>query len=68
MAPLLRTDEKGTYTDQRDMILLQVISSLAAFGTAASGAIPEIERVRDDPDTLPAIQQAAEKALARISG
>nr|WP_286178015.1 protein kinase [Rhodopirellula sp. JC639] len=68
MAPLLRTDESGTYMDQRDMILLQVISSLAAFGTAASGAIPEIERVRDDPDPLPAIQQAAEKALARISG
>ena len=68
MAPLLRKDETGVYTDQRDMILMHVISSLAVFGRAAEDAIPAIERVRDDPDALPAVKQTAEKAIEMISG
>lgn len=68
MGPLLRKNETGVYTDQRDMILMHVISSLAIFGRAAEDAIPAIERVRDDPDALPAVKQTAEKAIEMISG
>ena len=66
MAPLLRKDETGVYTDRRDMILMHVISSLAAFGRASDDAIRAIERVRDDPDTLPAVKQTAERAIEMI--
>ncbi len=66
MAPLLRSDDTGAYTDQRDMVLLYVISSLATFGPAAADTISDIEHVRDDPETLPLVKETAEQAIQRI--
>ncbi len=63
---LFRTDEKGTYTQIRDMVLMQVLSSLARFGPAAREALPEIEHVLADPDTLEGVRVVALTALRTI--
>ena len=64
--PLLRKDENGGYTDQRDMMLIYAISCLASFGPAASDALPAIRRVRDEPDALAVVKDLAIKAIQRI--
>ena len=65
-AQLSRTDEKGTYTQIRDMVLMQTISTLTQFGPAARDAIPAIEEVIDDPDTLEVVRVVATQALQSI--
>src|SRR6056297_3970595 len=62
-----RSDDKGTHTDVRDLIQMHTISCLAAIGTAAKDAIPEIEAVTNDPDSLPIVRELAEDAIERIS-
>lgn len=64
--PLLRKDEKGGYTDQRDMMLIYTMSCLASFGPAASDALPVIRRVRDEPDALAVVKELANKTIQRI--
>lgn len=66
MGPLFRQDDEGSYTDRRDTILMGAIGSLKSFGARARKAIPAIEAVRDDADTLPAVKQMCEEALEHI--
>ena len=66
IAPLLRKDEKGVYTDKRDIMLLYAMGCLASFGSDASDALPAIRRVRDEPDALAAVKEMANKAIKEI--
>lgn len=68
MAPMLHKGDDGRwYFDRRDENILLAIGGLGASGTAAAQAIPELQKVRDDPDMLPLVRQAAKQALARIT-
>lgn len=66
MAPIIRRDEKGGYTDRRDAILMGAIGSLGKYGSRARKAIPAIEEVRDDPDTLPVAKKMCKEMLEHI--
>lgn len=66
MAPLIRRDEEGGYTDRRDAILMGAIGTLGKYGSRARKAIPAIEEVRDDPGTLPVAKQMCEEMLEHI--
>lgn len=66
-AHLSRTDEKGTYTQVRDIVLMHTLSSLGKFGPAARDAVPAIEEVIADPDTIEGVRVAARQALRVIN-
>jgi tetratricopeptide (TPR) repeat protein len=65
-ALIYRTDDQGTYIDARDRYLMYVITILAYYGPAAKEAIPALEAVIDDPDTLSLVRQSADDAIKRI--
>ncbi len=61
-----RSDEHGSYKDQRDWYLVLVVSLLGEFGKAAYAAVPAIEAVRDDPELAPIVKLAALDVLKKI--
>lgn len=66
-APMLHPSDDGRpYFDSRDENIGLAIGGLGAFGAAAARAIPELERVRKDPDMLFVIRESAKKAIERI--
>ncbi len=68
MAPILRSDQHGAYTNTRDMETMYMIAALASFGTEASEALPVLREIRDNQQTLPANRTLATKAIQRIGG
>jgi WD40 repeat protein/tRNA A-37 threonylcarbamoyl transferase component Bud32 len=67
MTPFFRKGDDGeVYLDSRDSVTSFVINCLSAFGPAAWEAVPSIQKIRDDPDTLPVVRGMAEDALKRI--
>ncbi|MCM2372336.1 HEAT repeat domain-containing protein [Aporhodopirellula aestuarii] len=65
--PILRQDDKGTYTDPSDIETMYVIGSLAEFGPAANEALPILRQLSKDPAMLAATREMASKAIERIA-
>lgn len=65
--PMLHQGDDGRwYFDRRDENIVLANGGLGAFGAAAAHAIPELKRVRDDPDMLSVIREGAKRAIDRI--
>lgn len=66
MTMITRRDKNGPYIDQRDMVLVQAIGCLGLYGEKARDAIPAIEKVRDDPNTLPVVRDIAKETASKL--
>jgi HEAT repeat protein len=68
-APLMRRAKDGTvYYDSRDTEIGYALGGLAAFGASAREAVPLVEEIRDDPQTLPLVREIAVATLKALRG